>query len=542
MNVIEAVPHAPEADSFELRAAVSNLRQAVSARRWVVAVTTFLTTALVVAYIVIWPPTFEVEVMVAADSDKDIQRNTFYSGWSVFRREGLADEGALMTSAPVLKETIKRLDLKYEDVYHPFLSYVTHLWGESWVGRNYRKVKYWLFPRKPGKYEPTPEEIEQYKVLADFRKGVHVEQVRDASVGLLVVKGSSPRAAEIANTMIDVHLEFRRERQIDEARAAQESLQREVERVQADLAKLDSSVMNFRKDNDLLLQFEKEKVEVGQYQMLRLAIAEMEAHIAQKDRTLATIDANLAAEGAVIESDRVFGDLATQDRLAKLEAQLSHTRQLFQPTAPEVRELEEQIRIARSRIDGKAGSVVVRNTARVGESYELLRTRKLDLEAQVAGDRAALAMKRAEMAAMRARLERLPEKMRTSLEFDRVQGVTEAKLRALYDKFAIATVSLATAQTAPPALRVVEYAAPPEKPVWPQTKLMVPAAVLAGLLLGVMAAVLLELAFVRANRYRLWERDSFYRVFAVVDRDERFLDALYGPPAGTRRLPPPAST
>ena len=32
MNVIEAVPHAPEADSFELRAAVSNLRQAVSAR------------------------------------------------------------------------------------------------------------------------------------------------------------------------------------------------------------------------------------------------------------------------------------------------------------------------------------------------------------------------------------------------------------------------------------------------------------------------------------------------------------------------------
>ena len=205
MKIIEAVPHYPEADSFQFRVSLGNLKQAVVARKWVVVFTTILTTALVVAYIWIWPPTYQVEVMVAADSEKDVQRNTFYQGWNVFRQEALADEAALMTSGPVLKEVTRRLDLKYTDVYHPFLSYVTYLWGESWVGKTYRKVKYWFFPKAPGPYDPTPEEIERYKVIADFRDGVKIEQVKDANVGLLIVKASSQRVAEIANTVADVY-------------------------------------------------------------------------------------------------------------------------------------------------------------------------------------------------------------------------------------------------------------------------------------------------------------------------------------------------
>ena len=529
LNIIEAVPHHPEADSFELRVTLGNLRQAVQTRFWVVVATTLIATSIVIGYILVWPATYEVEVMIAAESEKDAQRSSFYSGWSVFRREGLVDEGALMTSLPVLKETVRRLDLKYEDVYHPFLSYATHLWTESWIGKTYRKAKGWIFPKKPNPYEPTPQEIEQYKVLADFRKGVGVDQVRDANIGLLVVKASSPRAAEIANTLVDVYFEQRRARQVAEAQAAHDSLAAEVARVQEELAAIDQGVVRFRRDNGILLQFEKEKVEVGQYQGLRLAVAEIEANIAAKEDMLRSIEKNLAAEGTAIDRDRVFKDTAIQDRVTKLEAQLAQVKQLFQPDSREVREIEEQIRIAMAGID-KGGTTIVRNTARVGEAYELLRARRVDLAAQLAGDRASLAEKRKELARMSASVGRLPEKIRVSTEFDRMVAVTESKLRVLYEKLAIATVSLATVKTAPQALRVVEYAAPPEKPVWPQTKLIVPAAVLFGLVLGVMAALVLELAFVRANRYRLWEKDAVYRVFAVVDQDRRFLDSIYGPP------------
>ena len=527
MSIIEAVPYRPEADSFQFRVSVGNLRQAVVARKWVVVATTLLTTALVVAYIWIWPPTYQVSVMLAADSDKDAQRNSFYSGWNVFRREGLADEATLLTSAPVLEETIRRLDLKYADVYHPFVSYVTHLWAESSIGKAYRKVKYWIFPRTPSPYQPTPEEIEAFKVFSDFRDGVKVEQVKEASIGLLIVKASSQRVAQIANTMADVYLEQRRERQLQEAQQAHVSLSNEVEKVQAELTAVDREFSKFRTDNGFLLQFEKDKVQIGQFQGQRLAVAELEASIAEKEATLRVIDRNLAVEGEIIDSARVFKDTAAQDRLTKLEMQLALAKQLFQPGSPEVRDIEEQIRIAKASIEAEDRSVVVRNAVKVGESYELLRARKVALESLLAGHRASLRNKKAELERERVLLERLPEKLKVNHEYERQLAVLEGKLRNLYEKLAVATVSLATARSAPPALRIIEYAPPPEQPIWPKTKLFILVAVVSGLLLGSMAALLLELTFVRVNRYRLWEKDSVYRVFAVVDQDEKFLEALY---------------
>ena len=124
-------------------------------------------------------------------------------------------------------------------------------------------------------------------------------------------------------------------------------------------------------------------------------------------------------------------------------------------------------------------------------------------------------------------LDQLPEKLKTNHEFERSQAVLEAKLRTLYEKLAMASVSVATVRTAPPALRVIEYAANPEKPVWPRTNLFIAGAILSGLLLGILAALLLDLAFERVNLNRLLEKSSAYRVFAFIDQDEKFLNTLY---------------
>ena len=541
MKTLEAVPHVPDADSFEFRSSLETIVQAVRVRLGVVLATTVLTTGLVVAYIWIWPSTFEGEVMIIADSDKDFERASFYQGWNIFRREALADEAALLTSRPVLIEVVKRLDLRYDDVYHPFMSYLTHLWGESWLGKTYRRVKYWIFPKTPGPYEPTPEEIERYKVIRDFSDGVRVVQVKDASVGQLGVKASTQRVAEIANTLADVYLEMRRERHVGEAQKAYASLLDEAVKVERDLQGLDQEIRKFRSENGLLLVFEKDRLQLGQLQTYRAGIAELEAAIAEHESALAVIRRQLATEGALISSDRIFRDTANQDRLTKLEAQLAQARQLFQPGSPEVRDLEEQIRIATASIGGAKDTVTVRNSLRVGDSYELLRAKGAALESQLSGARASLASRRAEQQRVLALAERLPEKMKVNQEFERRQLALEAKYKAINDKLSMAAVSVATARSAPAAMRVVTYASPPEKPSWPNTKYFVAGAVAAGLLLGVMAALFLELVFVRVNRYRLWERDDDYRVFAIIEQDPKFLETLY-PRRALPRLAAPGSS
>ena len=541
MKPIEAIPHVPEADSFQFRESLGNIWHAVKTRAWVVVSITLLTVGLVAAYIWIWPATYEAEVLIAGDSDKDVQRSTFYQGWAVFRREGIADEVALMTSPPVLEEVVRRLDLKYEDVYHPFMSYLTHLWGESWLGKTYRKVKYWIFPKKPVPFEPTPEEIERAKVIYDFRRGVAVQQLKDATVGNLVVKASNYRVAEIANAVADVYLEMRRERQVREAQEAYDSLARETAKTERELEDLDREIRKFRSENGLLLVFEKDRLQLGQLQTHRAAVSELEATIAENESALRIIREQVAAESQLIGSDRVFRDAATQDRLVKLEAQLAQTKQLFQPGSPEVRELEEQIRIAQATVERATRPGAVRNASRVGESYEQLLAKAMAIESRLSGARSALQVKKVEHDRMRGLLERLPEKMKINQEYERKQVVLESKYRTLHDKLSVATVSLATARSAPAALRVVHRAEVPEKPVWPNTKLFLAAAVASGLLLGVLAALFLELVYVRVNRQRLWERDADYRVFAVVEEDRAFLEKLYPPPERPKLLPAPAS-
>jgi uncharacterized protein involved in exopolysaccharide biosynthesis len=538
MKVIEAVPHYTESDSFQIRIALRNLRQAVLVRKWVIVAVTVLTTALVSAYIWIWPPTFEAEVVIAADSEKDAQRTNFYNGWSVFRREALNDEAAMLTSTPVLKAVAQKLNLRYDDVYHPFMSYLTHLWGESWVGKNYRKVKRWLLPPAPNPYAPSAEEVERYQLLSDFEKGVKVEQVKDASMGILNVKASNQRAAEIANAITHEYLEQRIERAVSEATEALASLTVERDKAQREMDQLESEIRDFRTKAGMVLVFEKDRVQMGQYQALRGGIAELQAQIADNDNALRVIDSQLAGEARLLSTDRQFKDAATQERLTKLEASLAQARQLFQPTAPEVRELEEQVRIASSALESHRD--VPRMQIRVGEAYEVLRSKKNALESTLAGARAALQTKQGELERIRVMMDSLPDKMRVNQDLERRQNMLELKLRALNDKASIATVSLATVRSAPPALRVVEWASAPDQPSWPKTKLFLLAAVASGLLLGVLLALLLESIFARVNRHRLWEDEERYDLFAVVQQDAAFVRTLFGP-GPAPRLPAPAA-
>src|SRR5437879_13894485 len=117
-------------------------------------------------------------------SNYDYQRDTFYTGWDVCRKDESRTELELITSGPVLADVVRKEKLTFDDVYHPFLSQVSYFWEKSYIGQQYRKVKQWLFPADETD-GPTPEEMEFGRTVADLPASVDVAAVGGASGGKL---------------------------------------------------------------------------------------------------------------------------------------------------------------------------------------------------------------------------------------------------------------------------------------------------------------------------------------------------------------------
>ena len=537
MKDIEAVPHIPEADSFQVREALQGIRCAIRAHRRFVITCVALTTGLVATYMWLWPPTFQARLLVAADSDKNTERTAFYQGWNVFRRDDLPDEITLMTTEPVLAEVVQRLNLRYEDVYHPFGSYVAHLWTHSWLGQTYRNLKHAVFPKRAGLYAPSEVQLARYEVLRDLRNSVNIQvvnlqQVGEVNIGALTVSGSNQRVGQVANAIATVYLEQRRNRYVNEATQAYLSLRDERDKALAELAQLDGEAEQFRARQGLLLYFEKDKAQIDEWVARQAAVTDLEAQITEHGRTLEVIERQLAVESQPIMSDRIFKDSANTERLAQLEAARAQAKELYLPQSREVREIEDQIKNALNGFGADKAAVIVRNPQKVSDSYEGLLARKHAIESQLAGERAAYAIKKSEVERMRDVLDHIPANVQVNHEFERRQASLESNYAALNEKLAVAAVSMATARSAPSALRVVENASAPEEPVWPMAKPLLAAALGLGFTVGVVGAVTLDSFSGRVTRYRVAARRTDFPTCAVVARDPKFVEQVYGLKAG----------
>jgi uncharacterized protein involved in exopolysaccharide biosynthesis len=416
------------------------------------------------------------------------------------------------------------LNLRYEDMWHPFTSYATHLWGESWVGQNYRKVKAFVLGPPPQTY--PPEVLEYYKTLQDFAASVNVVQIGDSNIGLLVVKGSNPRVAETANTLVETYLVRRRDRYVEEARGAYESLKSETDRVRAELLALDLEMREFRSRSGAALTFEQDRAEIGQFLTLRAAVAEFDAGIAQNQSMLGVLNRQAAEEGSLLRSDRLFREDAAKARLAALEPLLANAREKYQAGAPEVVELERQVANAQTELMARGGApAVVRNSVQVSQSFEQLNSRLANIESTLAGLRAARERKVLEMDRLARLVDSIPAKQQISQDLERRQRQLEGTYHSLNERLTQAAVSMATAKSAPSAMRIVERAPAPTRPKAPNTKLLVVAGIVLGALLGAVGALLLDLLNQRVHRSSLGNGPM--PLFALVERDARFVRGLY---------------
>ena len=522
----EAQAYNPRQDSFDFRRTLLGLHRSVVRHVLLIATTMMITVGVGIAYIMIWPPIFVADVLLAAESEKDGPRSEFYNSWHVFRKNQLADEVQLFTAPSVLTRVVDRLGLTYDEVYHPFMSHVTYLWMTSTVGKTYRRAKEWVFPPKRNPYSPTPEEVDRARTIADFRAGVAIESVSDSSVGRLVVRGPTPRVAEVANTLVAVYLEMRIERQRREADHAFDALTGEVAKAREELRVVESRMEQYFTQNSLLLAMEKDKLDISRLETLRGMIVETEASLANGKRTLEEIERQIAAEKPEMVTARLVrinpAREVLTDRLSQMSLQRRQLLIHYRADAPEVRDLDKQLGAVREQLAREGVDQVASSTIAVSDAYESLRRRKGQLEADIAGQQAGLVVRRAEEVRLGAIVATIPQKVKSSHELERDRYLVEKRYTALQDKLSVAAVSRAMASIAPATIQVIDAATAPDKQSWPQAKLILAAAAALGLAAGIGLAVLIDLMSGLVDRYRIAGDEAGFDLYAVLPPDRRF--------------------
>jgi uncharacterized protein involved in exopolysaccharide biosynthesis len=535
MYLPEGTPDHAEADAFDLRGSLYRVLDACRSYKLAIAATVIITVGLVEAYLALWPPIYTAEVLVVADSPKDMARSNFYDAWNVFRMEELKTEAELMTSRSVLTRVVGELGLAYDDVYHTFLHHAAYLWQESWVGKRYRSVKRFFFPKKKGPYDPTPEQIELARTVKDFGEGVRLEPVGESSVGRLVVMGPTPRVAEVANKVIDTYLDERKKRFVEEAQQANDALSAEVEKAAAGVRSLDAERKAYYEKNGVILEFELDKHEVAWTAELDARIREAQAEIKSLERKRVTMREQLEAESPEVVGLRTYEQNVLRERMKaarfELQTQLATLALRYRPESPEVQELQARIKQLEDQIAGQAEQVEASKTTTMNAVREQIRQRELDLTAELPRLQAGVAERKKTLAGYSAHVALLPEKLTQALAFQRELRRREQRYIVLSERLAMAQVSLATVASAPASLRVADYAMPPSDPSWPQTKLFRLGALVAGLIGGLVVAVMLDLLQGRVTRTRLLQTRIGFPVYGTL--------VLEGSPARALLAPAP---
>lgn len=533
MQQLEAYPSRPEADSFDFRMTWLGIRHAIRGHKLLIGFTSAMTVLFVVLYIVIWPPIYSASVVLAAESDRDATRDEFYQTWNVFRKDRLSDEVHLVATTPVLEQLVAELHLGDDDVYHTFFAYTTKLWTESLPGKGYKAVKNFIFGRKHGPYDPTPEQIERAKTIVNLRSGVRLETLSDSNVGNLVVLGPSPRVAEMANTLARIYFEERRTRHAKEAEDAYQALAVEATKANTELVALEQRMKKYDVDSGLVLAFEKDKLDINEWAVLKAAIVDHQTAIANASATLAQVNKQLALESPEIVTGRLMtaspARTVLTDRLSQLELSRKQLLIHYRTDAPEVTELERQIEVVREQLAKEPSQIEQQSQRVINEAYQGLMLRRRQLEADLAGQRAALAQRQTEAATYHAAMEKIPEKLEVTHDFDRQHQALEKRYVTLQEKMEVAEISRAAAASAPPSIRIVEQAHLPEKPSWPNVKLLIPGAAVVGLAAGVLLALLMDLINGRVTRFRFATDPDRFSAYAVLDHSSKSAKNLFGP-------------
>lgn len=517
MNSNETRSQQNDLDTFDVRGAILRTLNTVLNNKLLILACTIFCVGLVWSYGKMFPPIYKAEVFVQAEPEEDKAREQFYGTWNTFRKSELSSEAELMKSTLVIQEVVEELNLSYDDVYHTHLKQITYLWSESAIGNGYRKIKHWIFPPEESPFTLTPEEIELSKTVSGFKDGAQLEPVPDSHVGYLVVRGPTPRVAEYANLMIDVFIQYRRNVYANEAETAYESLLTEVVRAEQERNVVMLEKLEFETRHGLAMGLSKDAAVLTNLVELFQMIQEVEFKLSSLESGLLVISEQVKNEPSVIPYPIRLEKL---DFLFDMQKDLSSLRLVYKEDSPEIRNIKKRIADVEAMLLDTPRMIKSGVSQEGSEHYENMRARERELKVEISSTRAELKSMNVTRDELAVRVAEIPNLEREYLVHQRDQEMTLIKLRTLREKLMQADVSRITALSAPPSLRVVEYAGTPEKPYWPNNKLLFVVAVIFGFFGGVGLALLVETLNTRATHDNLLLRTNL-PIYAMVEVTHR---------------------
>jgi uncharacterized protein involved in exopolysaccharide biosynthesis len=517
-----------ETDMFDVGGVFRFFSEAVRHHLFLVFFTCAATLAVVVWYHAVWPPVYTATAQLVAERDLDPSRDQFYASWQVFRKEDPRNEIALFTAGPVLRDVIAKQNLTYDDVYHPFMSHVGYLWEKSWLGTRYTSFKNSLLG------EPdVPQSVKDAgRVMEGLKASIDLTLEGDSNVANVSVKGPTARVHEITNTLVNSYLAHRKERQTREARTAFEVLTEEARKAEVELAAVRDGREVFSMENGLLMDFQKETQDVRELTGLETNMASNRSKIAALEASLNEVNTRLQTQAPeqVLASVREVNSVREAARLKRLELQSSllAMQGKYRDDSPEIRDLKADI--------GRLDEVIAREPEQVQRSvtsgvntvYQQLMASRVTLMSDLEGARSALANEQQTRQQMLDRLTLLPEMTGKALDLQRAYDLAKEKYQRLLFRRMEAEVSASSAAAVAASVQVVDYAVPPTGKAWPRLKYLYPGALLVGLGLGVITAVLRTLTSGRLMRSHMDTGRIAAPVYATVgtDRRSRFLTVV----------------
>ena len=492
-----------EPDAFDVRTSLNNLAEAARNNKLLIALTVVFTMALLVVYLFVFPPVYSANAMVMIERDNDPVRDAFYIGWDVFRKDDGKTEIELMTSTPILQQVVEKEHLQYDDVYHPFMSHLVYVWQESALGKKYKAIKQALMGGE--KEVGSPEMRELVRTMFDMRAGIALEVIADTNAGRLTVKAPTPEnSARIANRLLEVYLADRAARYQSEAQKSLNILNEEMGQAAVDLREAEQRRTAYQVSHGLMIDFQREQVEVGKLAELQTTIASTEARIAGMEASLRELDKQLAVEPVTKTTSTVYEINALREtaKAKRLELQMSliGVRDRFAEESPEVKELKNDIAKLDSIIADTSEKVAKGSTEGLNAVRQDLVSKRSVLVTDLEAARATLAAEKQTSGVLRSELTDLPVVQAGMRQFDRDSAMAQEKYTLLTAKRSQAAVSLVTARAAMQSMRVVESAGAPSEKSWPKPKILVPSALALGLALGLGAALFRSYASGRVRR------------------------------------------
>ncbi|MCR8726768.1 GumC family protein [Frigidibacter sp. ROC022] len=343
-----------------------------------------------------------------------------------------------------------------------------------------------------GLYRDRPG-LDATEIVDDLRKRIvfDVEQPRGAAVTLHVsfASGDPNQVLQVVNEVVTQILRKNVELRTGRANATLAFFQQEVERLGNELDRQSAKLLAFQTENqDSLpdsLDYRRNRLSMLQERLLQL----QREQAAQNDRRARLI--KLYETTGRIEAPAGVELTQEQRQLQEVQAQLDQALLVYSPQNPTVKLLQARVEALKKVVAQQVAAAGNGSDADALSPYEV-QLAQIDGELSYLGDQ--MSQVESEIEQLRASIEATPGNAARLAEMQRENAITQGQYNVAVQRLAQAqTGERIEALSKGQRITVVEQAVLPTEPYSPNRKLLAAGGVGAGMVLGGLVVVLLEL-------------------------------------------------